>query len=206
MYYTCTIHLCITGSSVHVYIIICLYMYVSCNSVSERGIVLKFVNASLLTSIYTCMYMYNLCTHTHTQEKQQQQSWLEERRKQREDEKRAREEVRAKLAQDRLERQAASSRTDAASRTNNRTEAASRTNSRTEGTSRTNNRTDGASRTNSRTNSSVCRIQLKLPAGRSEVLELSPSDTLGELRSRIAEVGICYYCMGYKLIHLHILC
>ena len=55
---------------------------------------------------HTCTRAHTL---THTQEDRQTQDWIRERQKQREDAKRAREEVKAKLEQDKLERQARAS-------------------------------------------------------------------------------------------------
>jgi hypothetical protein len=46
---------------------------------------------------------------------------------------------------------------------------------------------------------SVCRIQLKLPAGNTKVVEMNKADTLEALRVCVAKV----YCICLDTVHVH---
>lgn len=46
---------------------------------------------------------------------------------------------------------------------------------------------------------SVCRIQLKLPAGNTKIVEMDKADTLEALRVCVAKVLVYYYCLDTLL-------
>lgn len=97
----------------------------------------------------------------------QTQNWLKDRQRQKEEARLAREVIKAKLEQDKLERQAQQ---------------------RNAVTGRQHRVQDSILPTStSGSASSVCRIQLKLPAGNSKVVEMKGTDTLGRLRECVAE-------------------
>jgi hypothetical protein len=101
------------------------------------------------------------------------QTWIQERKKAKEEEKRAREEVLAKLRQDQMEREAQKkAREQAASELRQRSSQS----------------TPQSSPSNSISSSNgVCRLQLRMPSGGKSVVEMKAESRLGTLRERIAE-------------------
>lgn len=103
------------------------------------------------------------------QAEQRNKNWLKERQKQKEHAQLARDQVRAKLEQDRRERED-KQRTASSTRQRSQTSTSQPLSSSTTSTS------------------AMCRVQLRLPMGSTKVVELRPDDPLRMLRERVSEL------------------